>query len=255
MHKASFRFYASLNDFLPRDRRQVTFVHAFQGRESVKDLIEAIGVPHTEVDVILIQGKPADFSSLVEEGDRISVYPAFESIEIAPLTRVGPEPFDDARFVLDTHLGRLAAYLRLAGFDALYRNDFGDDTLAHVSRREDRILLTRDLGLLKRRAVTRGYWLRTTAPRRQLVEVLQRFDLLQRARPFRRCLRCNALLEPATKESVIGQLPPRTRQHYHEFHRCTGCDRVYWKGSHYEAMESFLSHALSDKIDARSTEV
>ena len=210
----------------------------------MKDLIEALGVPHTEIDLILIGSSPVDFSHIVEDGDRISVYPVSEAIDISPLARVGPAPVAEARFVLDTHLGRLAAYLRLAGFDALYRNDFSDGELAGVSGREGRILLTRDQGLLKRRAAVLGHWLRTMTPRQQLVEILQRFNLFQRVEPFRRCLRCNHLLRPASKESVIDRLPSRTKQHYDQFHRCDGCGRVYWKGSHYHALESFLGRVL-----------
>ena len=165
MKQAAFRFYGSLSDFLSRDKRRGTFLQGFQGRETVKDLIEALGVPHTEINLILIGSSPVDFSHIVEDGDRISVYPVFESIDISPLARVWPGPVDEARFVLDTHLGRLAAYLRLAGFDTLYRNDCSDGELADVSGREGRILLTRDRGLLKRHAVVLGHWLRTTMPR------------------------------------------------------------------------------------------
>lgn len=246
MKQAYFRFYAELNDFLPLGRRQTTFVHSFDIRASVKDMIESFGVPHTEVDLILVQGKSVDFSYVVQDADRISVYPVFESIDIGSLTRVRPRPLREVRFVLDTHLGRLAAYLRLAGFDTLYRNDYRDEELAGVSSREGRILLTRDQGLLKRGAVTHGYSVRETTPRRQLVEVLRRFDLFERVKPFERCLRCNGLLASVPKAAVVDRLPPRTRQLYHEFHRCRACERVYWKGSHYSRLESFLERILDE---------
>src|SRR5262249_31383318 len=156
MNRACFRFYAELNDFLPPGRRGVTFTYSFEGSPSIKDLIEALGVPHTEVDLILVNGESVDFAYRVREGDRISVYPVFESLDITPLLRVRPRPLRETRFVLDTHLGRLAAYLRLLGFDTLYRNDAGDDELARISSGEGRILLTRDRGLLKRSQVTHG---------------------------------------------------------------------------------------------------
>jgi uncharacterized protein with PIN domain len=240
--RAFIRFYAELNDFLPPNK--VAFAHSFEGRVSIKDMIEALGVPHTEVDLILVNGESVDFSYLVQDGDRVSVYPVFESIDITPLTRVRPRPLREPRFILDTHLGRLAAYLRMLGFDALYRNDYSDEELAQVSSQEGRILLTRDRGLLKRGAVTHGYCVRETDPRRRLVEVLRRFDLFEMVTPFRRCMRCNGLLQPVAKEAISDRLPPKTRQYYDEFQVCQGCDRIYWKGSHYQRMQQFIKSVL-----------
>lgn len=240
MNHAEFRFYAELNDFLPPSKRLVPFSYPFEVSGSVKDMIESLGVPHTEVDLILANGESVDFSCLVRDGDRISVYPVFESIDIAPIVRVRPQPLREPRFVLDTHLGRLASYLRMLGFDALYRRDYQDDELLRVSMSEGRILLTRDRNLLKRRAVEHGYCVRETNPRRQLLESLARFDLFERLAPFTRCLRCNALLEPVAKPLIAGRLPPETRLHYEEFHLCHACGRVYWKGSHYRRMQRFI---------------
>jgi hypothetical protein len=246
MKRVWFRFYAELNDFLPPARRQIAFPLAFDGRESVKDLIESLGVPHTEIDLVLVNGDPADFARLVNDGDRVSTYPAFRRLDIGSVTRVRPAPVAGAIFVLDTHLGRLAAYLRLAGFDAQYRADWDDETLASMSRDEQRILLTRDQALLKRRAITHGYYVRDTSARRQLIEVIRRFDLLPLMRPFSRCLRCNSLVEPVAREAVVDQLPPRTRLHYHEFSRCPTCSRVYWKGSHHDWMRALLERATAE---------
>jgi uncharacterized protein len=244
MKQACFRFYAELNDFLPPDRRMVAFSHLFEGSPSVKDMIEAVGVPHTEVDLILVNGESVDFSYRVQDGDRISVYPVFESLDITPLLRVRPRPLRETRFVLDTHLGRLAVYLRMLGFDTLYQNDYHDEELARISSSEMRILLTRDRGLLKRSCVTHGYCLRGTDPRRQLVEVLRRFDLFGSTVPFQRCLRCNGLLQPVSKELIVDRLPPQTRQQFDEFHACPACDRIYWKGSHYDEMQRFIERVL-----------
>jgi uncharacterized protein with PIN domain len=242
--RAFFRFYAELNDFLPAPRKQTAFAHIFAGRVSVKDMIESLGVPHTEVDLILVDGRSVDFSYLVRDDDRISVYPVFESIDIAPLVRVRPQPLREPRFVLDTHLGQLATYLRMLGFDTLYQNDQPDEELAHLSSQEGRILLTRDRGLLKRSIVTHGYCVRETNPRHQLVEVLRRFDLFDAATPFRRCMRCNGLLQPVSKAAICDRLPPRTRQYYDEFRLCQGCDQIYWKGSHYRRMQQFIKSVL-----------
>ncbi len=244
MQRAQLRFYAELNDFLPRERRGVAFTHWFRGSPSVKDVIESLGVPHAEVDLVLADGESVDFSWPVRDGARVSVYPVFESIDIGPLVRVRPEPLRDPRFVLDGHLGRLAAYLRMVGFDARWRNECGDEELARVAAEERRILLTRDRGLLKRRAVTHGYWLREVDPKRQLAEVLRRFDLARRVAPFRRCLCCNELLEPIRKELVADRLPPRVRERQVEFVRCGACERIYWKGSHHRRMERLIAEVV-----------
>lgn len=240
MKQALVRFYAELNDFLPPERRAVEFALSFYLSAPVRDLIESLGPPHTEVDLILANGQSVDFSYLVQDGDRISVYPVFESIDIRPVLRLRPQPLRQTRFVLDVHLGRLAAYLRLLGFDTLYRNDYADEELARLSSSEERILLTRDRGLLKRAAVTRGAYVRASAPRQQLAGVLARFDLAASAAPFTRCLACNHPLERAEKDAVLPLLPPRVREKYDEFLRCPSCGRVFWKGSHYQRMGRML---------------
>jgi len=248
---ATLRFYAELNDFLPPEDRDRSLERSFNVHPSIKDLIEAAGMPHTEVDLLLVNGESVDFAYPVRNGDRISVYPVFESLDITAVTRVRPEPLRELRFVLDVHLGRLAAYLRLAGFDTAYRNDLDDAELAEIAA-DGRVLLTRDLGLLKRRAVTRGYWLRATSPRAQLAEVLRRFDLSGAVRPFCRCLRCNALVRPVPKADVDTELPPRTRQYYDEFFRCPGCGRIYWRGGHFDALGGLLEHAMNEADHERT---
>ncbi len=241
---ASFRFYAELNDFLPAQQRQTCVTHSFELSASVKDMIEALGVPHTEVDLILVNGVSVDFSYQVQGGDQISVYPVFEAIDISPLVRVRPRPLREIRFVLDVHLGRLAIYLRMLGFDTLYQNDYADEELAHISSQEGRILLTRDRGLLKRSVVSHGYCIRTTDSRQQLVEVLRRFDLFGSLTPFSRCLHCNGLLQAVDKAAISDRLPPKTKQYYDEFRRCQNCDRVYWPGSHFQRMQQFIESVL-----------
>lgn len=243
MDRAYFRFYDDLTDFLPYARRGGAFTHEFEGRVSIKDMIESLGVPHTEVDLILVNGESVDFTYLVADGDRISVYPIFETLDITPVSRVRPAPLDEYRFVLDVHLGKLAAYLRLLGFDALLPDDHDDANLARIARDEGRILLTRDRGLLKRSMVTYGYCPRSTDSRQQLVEVLRRFDLFGKIDPFQRCLRCNGRLEPVDKDAVADRLPPRTREHYDEFRQCRSCGQVYWQGAHYERLRRFVEEA------------
>lgn len=240
MLRAWFRFYAELNDFLPAGRRFAEFAYDFLDIGTVKDRIESFGVPHVEVDLILVNGQSAGFDYRVQDGDRISVYPVFEALDIAGVTRLRPEPLREPRFVLDTHLGKLAAFLRMLSFDTLYRNCYTDEELASTSRAELRILLTRDIGLLKRGEVTHGYFVRETGPRRQLGEVVRRFHLQRRIQPFTRCMRCNHPLEGVSKDQVRSLLPPRTAEIYSEFQRCTRCGRVYWKGGHHRRMEALI---------------
>ncbi len=241
---ASVRFYGALNDFLPARHRQATLVCGFEGARSVKDLVETLGVPHPEIDLLVVNGRLADFACLVGDGDRISVYPPFHAFDPGDAARVGPPPQAEPRFVADVHLGRLAAYLRLAGLDTKYRNDSPDHELVATSAAEDRTLLTRDVGVLKHRLVRRGYFLRETQPVRQLVEVLRRFDLVERAEPFTRCLRCNRRLQVVSKDQVEQRLLPRTREHFREFSICPECDRIYWRGSHHSRMSLLIGAAF-----------
>lgn len=244
--RATIRCYAELNDFLPRERRQVAFDHACNGRASVKDLLEGLGVPHGEVDLLLVNGESSDFDRLVEDGDRVAAYPVFEAFDIASETKVRPEPLRETRFVLDVHLGRLAAFLRLAGFDALYRRDCADSDLAAISAALKRILLSRDQALLKRRIVTHGYYVRSTDPAQQLAEVVRRFDLRRTARPFTRCTVCNGAVTTVSREEAGDRVPPLSRQLYDDFRRCQDCGRVYWKGTHYGRLRRVLDTAFED---------
>jgi uncharacterized protein with PIN domain len=244
--RAEFRFYAELEDFLPRARRGVTFPCEFQGGPSVKDVVESLGVPHTEVDLLLADGESVDFSWILRDGARVSVYPAFRSIDVAPVSLARPVPLREPRFVADGHLGRLSRYLRMLGLDTAWQRDACDEEIARVAATQDRIVLTRDRGLLKRRIVAHGYYVRELEPRRQLSEVVRRFDLARSIAPFARCLRCNALLEAARKEDVGSGLPPRVRERHDEFRRCPSCGRVYWAGSHRRSMERLVGQVLED---------
>ena len=253
MAKANFRFHAELNYFLPASKRQVSFAHCFEARASIKDMIEALGVPHPEVGLILVNGQSVDFSYIVQNGDtyssdcvlHVEVYPVSASTSVTSSVSVRPPQLAVIRFVLDIHLGKLATSLRMLGFDTLYRNDYFDEELAKISAYEQRILLTRDKGLLMRSLVTHGYYVRETDPERQVVEVLRRFDLFGLVLPFQRCLRCNGLLEPVAKASIIKQLPPQIQQDVDEFLRCSECSQIYWQGSHYERMQQFIARLLN----------
>ena len=247
MSVVRFRFYEELNDFLPQDRKKREFAITFRSQNSIKDMIESVGVPHTEIDLILVNGKSVDFSYIVQPDDQISVYPVFESLDISNVTRLRPEPLRRIRFVLDTHLGKLARYLRLLGFDTLYDNAWKDDELVKISASGDkRILLTRDHGLLKRKQITHGYFVRNVKSNLQVKEILSRFSLYQKVQPFSRCTRCNGLIQPIEKSQVIEQLPRRVLDTVSEFSACEKCQRIYWKGSHYDHMKRIIEKLLRE---------
>ena len=247
--RASVRFYAELNDHLAPHRQYQTLEKEFFVPASVKDVIESFDIPHTEVELVLVNGESSDFSGLVRDGDRVAVYPVFESLDITPELRVRLQALREPKFVLDVHLGRLAAYLRMLGFDSEYRNCAGDAELVRISAEQERILLTRDRGLLKHSAVTRGYWLRQTDSRRQAAEVVRRFDLARSLRPFTRCMACNGRLRPVSKVEVHERVPPPIAARHEEFRECPACRRVYWEGSHYQRMRRWIEELASSRRD------
>ncbi|MBL1177481.1 Mut7-C RNAse domain-containing protein [Pantanalinema sp. GBBB05] len=240
MNQAYFRFYGTLKDFLSPDRRQTTILYAFKTAGSIKDAIEALGVPHPEVDLILVNGESVDFDYLIQANDRVSVYPAFTTLDVSSVTRVRPRFPRPFRFVADVHLGKLATSLRLLGFDTWYHNQADDQQLAEISSRDDRILLTQDRGLLKRRVVTYGYLVRHHEVYSQVVEVLQRFELFEAIAPMTRCLRCSGELKLVDKVTIHEQLEPLTQQYYDEFFQCQTCGQIYWKGTHYQRLQQFV---------------
>jgi len=241
---AHLRFYEELNDFLPPSRRKVEFEHRFERRTSIKDMIESLGVPHPEIELILVNGRSVDFSHIVKDGDRISVYPVFEGLDVSSLIRLRSAPLRDPRFVVDCNLGRLARYLRLLGLDCLYQNDFSDETVSRISQQQHRIVLTRDRRLLQRKIITHGFYVRAVNPRDQVGEVLQRLDLHGSVRPFTRCTRCNGLLKTAPKETVEHQLEAKTRRYYDRFLQCEQCGQVYWQGSHHKRARRLIRELL-----------
>ncbi len=233
--------HAELNDFLPRARQGKAIVHHVAERTSVKDVIESLNVPHTEVAVLFANAHPVDFTYLTHDGDEIDAFPASQRSDVPFDTGVELRPPPSPRFVLDTHLGRLAGHLLMLGFDTLYSNTYHDDELASISANADRILLTRDIGLLKRAVVTHGYFVRSSDPEKQIIEVLRRFSLFDCIHIFKRCMRCNGLLHAVPKEQIVEQLQPLTHAYYHEFQQCTQCEHIYWKGSHYQTMQQFIT--------------
>jgi hypothetical protein len=244
MKTAYLRFYEELNDFLSSEKEKILgarrIEHHFRDRTSVKDMIESLGVPHTQVDLILVNSKSVDFSYIVNDGDEISVYPVFESLDISDVQHLRAEPLREPKFVVDVHLGKLARYMRMVGLDTVYKNNYADGELIEMSLKEKRAILTKDRGILKRNEVTHGYWVRNEAPGKQLQEVVERFDLKNKLKEFSRCLECNSTLIEIEKEKIIDRLPPKIKEWQNEFYYCRECDKIYWKGSHYEKMKKMI---------------
>jgi hypothetical protein len=243
--KIELRFYGALNDFLPAEKRQRNYHYRLDRETSVKDLIESQGVPHTEIELILVNGAAVGFDHRVADAMRIAVYPVFESIDISPVLRLRESPLREARFVLDCHLGRLARYLRQFGFDTLYQNNYDDAELANISAQQNRILLTRDRALLKRKIISHGYFVRSTRPLTQFHEAMRRFKLYDQIVPFGRCTRCNGNVVAVNKAEIIDQLEPGTVRHYEDFWRCSSCGQVYWEGSHYQRMQQTTDSVIA----------
>jgi len=237
----NIKFLDELNDFLPQRKRDQVLYREFNGNPSIKHLIETFGIPHPEVGQILVNDRCVDFSYQVQPEDEALIYPA--SPDLDRLSGLFLEGYltIEPRFILDNHLGKLATYLRILGFDTNYHNDYQDDELAQITVDEDRILLTRDRQLLMRKTIQYGYWVRSLQPEKQIVEITQRFDLSDLITPFRRCLRCNIPLEPMEKNSIQHRLEPLTKKYFQEFHTCPTCDRIYWKGSHYDRMVKLIA--------------
>lgn len=240
MATATLRCYAELNDYLAPDRRQRDIALEFTPPTPLRHLAESLGVPHTEIELALRNGETIDLEAPVADGDRIALYPVFEAFDIRPELRLRARPLRAPRFLADAHLGKLAGYLRLLGFDTRHENDIGDPALVALAAREGRILLSRDRDLLMHKAVSRGCHLRSTEPRDQLAYLVERLQLCGLIRPFSRCTVCNAEVAPVAKAEILDRLPDSVARLNDEFWRCTGCGRVYWQGSHWRALKELV---------------
>ncbi len=233
MRSLQIRLIGSLNEFLPPNRRDRTIQMVFQGNQTYKHLIESIGVPHPEIAAIQVNDSPGELNQIALENCRLDVYPYPPGDPRIRPASVG--------FVLDGHLGKLASYMRILGFDVRYHFDANDETLAAISAAENRILLTRDRGLLERKQVLFGYWIRVQDSRQQLLDVVHRYDLMGEIHPFTRCPKCNGSLNAVDKESIAADLLPNTLAFYHQFWQCAECRQVYWQGSHYQHIQNWLN--------------
>jgi hypothetical protein len=235
MSTAYFLFHGRLNDFLHQTQREQKIAVNFQGQQSIKHLAESLGVPHPEIGRIQVNSQEEATGRITQDGDQVEIYPIENGYLVEP------------RFLLDCHLGRLTAHLRMLGFDCLYQNDYEDSNMADIVQREKRILLTRDRRLLMRKVVLHGYCLRSLNSLEQLTEIIHRFDLISKIQPFHRCLRCNHPLEAIAKDVILNRLEPLTRQYFDSFHICPACEQIYWKGSHYEQMQNLVEQVKEGK--------
>ena len=237
---ASFQFHNELDIFRSTQSDPLSVYH-FNGHPSVKDAIEAQGVPHPEVELIVVNGQSVNFSYLLQDRDLVYVYPPPANIEILPRIPLREPLSGVRRFVVDVNLGKLARLLRMLGFDTLYDNCFSDETVAGLAFRETRIALSRDRLLLHRNAIIYGYWVRSQQPNEQIQEVIQRYDLREQFKPLCRCLNCNGLIQPVSKQEILERLKPKTRRYYDEFFICPDCAQIYWKGSHFDQLRPKLA--------------
>jgi uncharacterized protein with PIN domain len=234
---ARFRFHGALAGFLARARRDTAFEYACARAATLKNAIEALGVPHTEAARMLVNGAPATLDRIVREGDSVEVWPWAGAMVATDADRPA--------FLADAHLGGLARWLRMLGFDTLHEPSIADAAIRELAWKERRIVLTRDRELLKCREIARGCYVRALKAEAQLREVAARFDLAARAQPFTLCLVCNVALERVEQAAVAARLPPAVAATHYRFVHCAGCDRVYWEGSHYARMREALGRALT----------
>lgn len=243
----TFRCYAELNDFLPTEYRQKAFSFALKTPVTVGEAIESLGIPLSEVDLVLVNSQAAARDHRLYENDYVSVFPTFETLDISPLKNGHTPPLRITRFILDAHLGKLTRYLRMLGFDCMYSNDLGDEEIIERSSGENRIILTRDKLLLKSKKVTHGYYVRATARHEQLREVVRKFDLINQFRSFTRCMTCNEELVMKEKQEILDFIPPDIATLFDEFYFCPRCRKVFWKGSHFNRMEKYIRELAEEK--------
>ncbi len=244
MPKGTFRFYEELNDFLPKHRKKTTFEAEFRGKRSIKDMIEALGVPHTEIDLILVNGKSVDFNYILQNGDRASVYPVFESLNITDVTLLRKIPLRRHKFIADINLGNIVKYMRILGFDLYYDSLLSTREIIEISKRENRVILTKSRKLLKFKDVTHGIFIRPGTTTEQIKRIIDCLDIKDNIKPFSRCLRCNTLLKSVLKEKILDRIPPKTKEFYDEYVQCRSCDKIYWKGTHFINMKKVVRQIL-----------
>jgi uncharacterized protein len=241
--KVRLRFYGDLNFFLGSKARDAVIERRLSEKTSIKDIIESCGVPHPEVDLILVDERTVGFDHTLASDAKVEVFPVENRDTVSTEKRL--QATDISRFVADGHLGGLTRDLRLLGFDVAYNQNADDRQLLKVMARENRALLTRDRRLLMHAIVQHGYCPRSQNADEQTIEVIRRFNLLELIAPFTRCVRCNAPLEEAAKAQIIDKLEPLTKIYYDQFRRCPSCKQIYWSGSHFPKLQKRIEEIRS----------
>ena len=244
MPKGTFRFYEELNDFLPKHRRKTDFEAKFKGKRSIKDMIEALGIPHTEIDLILVNGNSVDFNYILQDEDRVSVYPVFESLNITNVTRLRKIPLRRNKFIADINLGYIVKYMRILGLDLYYDPLLSTREIIKISKRDNRVILTKSRKLLKFKDVSHGIFIRPGTTTEQIRRIIDYLDIKDNIKPFSRCLRCNTLLKIVLKEKILDRIPPKTKELCDEYVQCRSCDKIYWKGTHFINMKKVVRQIL-----------
>jgi uncharacterized protein with PIN domain len=215
-------------------------------RRSVKDMIEALGVPHTEIDLILVNGTSVDFAYVLKDGDRVNVYPVFESLNIENVTRLRKVPLRKTKFIADIHLGKIVKYMRALGFDLSFDPSLSARKIIEISKKKSRIILTKSRQILKFKEVTHAIFIYPGTTAEQIKRILDYLDIKDSIKPFSRCLRCNSVVKRVSKEGVADRIPPKTKEFCDQYNHCKFCDKIYWKGTHFIKMSKAIDHILSD---------
>jgi uncharacterized protein with PIN domain len=245
MTAVTFIFHNYLREMLKKEHgTQPSFLHHFDRNASIKDVIESFGVPHPVVGKLTVNGTEVGFDYILRDKDIVEASPLTPPVNPFIPTILRPEALGSIAFVVDVNVGKLALHLRALGFDTVYESDTKDGKLAGIAYSQKRILLTRDTSLLKRKIVMHGYLLRSQNPTMQLIEVVHLYDLSNKIEPLSRCIPCNGLLVPVSKETILDRLEPLTKKYYESFHICEQCDKIYWPGSHQEKLVAFIQEVL-----------
>jgi len=241
MIKVYYRFYEELNKYLPEEKHKVWFEVKYEKRISVLNALHIFNIPQKKVDLLLVNQKSKGFDYVLKNNDRISVYPVFELFDITDLTKVREKPLRNIKFVCDVHLGKLCKYLRMLGFDTLYSNQNKPNDIVKISNNDNRIVLSKDYSYNKNKNITHFYWVRSSDSREQLKDLIRKMQLVKSINPFTRCIICNDYIKEIDKNKVKDRLLPNTNKFFNKFYICRTCDKIFWKGSHYEDMVEFIN--------------
>ena len=243
MKQLIIKFSESFIFFNRRLQHSLQIIYPICRRSSVKDIIESLGIPHTEIGAIKINGKEINFGFIPRQSCRIEVYPIAFPFDVTKFSILRPDPLKSLRFIVDVNVGKLASLLRMTGMDTAYDTEFTDGEIACKAEKEGRVVLSKDIALLKRKKIHYARYVRAIHPDEQLKEVVDFFGIQSKLSLLSRCIRCNTELVSVDKNDILNRLEPKTEKYFHHFKLCKTCNRIFWKGSHHESMEKRLRKA------------